>query len=162
MVMIQYDSLGSVFRENGRSRETVFRAIVEKIFLPWDLRLGPAVRPDFHDPSGTNGFDNLVGLKIDLNATAAQGNFALLLGDFNNRSVGCHMTWAVVAGSVFQGIFRTVDLTADIIFEIVVECLIHAAEKRRDAVACPNFPYLTSLTNAGNQRVRMKLLCFWV
>ena len=64
-------SLESVFRENGRCREAVLRAIVEKVFLPWDLRLGPAVRTDFYDPSGTDRFDNLVGLEIDLNATAA-------------------------------------------------------------------------------------------
>ena len=66
-----YVSLESVFRENSRCRETVLRAIVEKVFLPWDLRLGPAVRTDFYDPSGTDRFDNLVGLEIDLNATAA-------------------------------------------------------------------------------------------
>ena len=74
---------------------------MKKVFLPWDLRLGPAVRTDFYDPARTNGFDNLVGLEIDLNATAAQGNFAFLLGDLNNFSVGCHMAGAVVAGSVF-------------------------------------------------------------
>ena len=119
----------SILLKDGRCRETVFRAIEEEVFLPWDLRFGPTVRSDANDPSWSNGLDNLVGLEIDLNATAAQWNFAFLLGDLNDRSVGCHMTWAVVAGSLFQGIFRAVDLSSDIFFEIVVECLIHATEK---------------------------------
>ena len=82
-------------------RETVLRAIVEEVFLPWNLRLGPAVRTDFYDPSGTDRFDNLVGLEIDLHTTAAQWNFAFLLGDLNNFSIGCHMAGAVVASGVF-------------------------------------------------------------
>ena len=90
-----------VFPKDGRCRETVLWAIVKKVFLPGDLRFGPTVRSDTHDPSGTDRFDNLVGLEIDLNATAAQWNFAFLLGDLNNLSVGCHMTWAVVASGVF-------------------------------------------------------------
>ena len=118
-----------VLWKNGMSREALCGLIASEVFLIWYLELGPAVRTDFHDSSGTDGFDNLVGLKIDLNGTAAQGNFAFLLGDLNDLSVGCHMTWAVVAGSLFQGIFRAVDLSSDIFFEIVVECLIHATEK---------------------------------
>ena len=94
-------SISLVLWKDIRSREMFFELIASEIFLTWYLDLGPAVRTDFHDPSGTDGFDNLVGLKIDLNATATQWKFAFLLGDLSDLSVGCHVAGAVVAGGVF-------------------------------------------------------------
>ena len=59
-----------VFREDGRSRESVLGRVVEKVFLARHLHLGPALWTDPDDSSGTNPFDDQVGLKSDSDAAA--------------------------------------------------------------------------------------------
>ena len=68
-------------------------------------------------------------MEINLNTTAAQWDFTFLLGDTNDFPIRCHMAGAVVPSSMFEGIFRTIDLSSRFLFEIVVKRLIHASEK---------------------------------
>jgi hypothetical protein len=60
----------SIFREDGGGREALFEVVVE-VFLAWHLDLGPARGTDADDSAGADAFDDEVGVKTDLDATAA-------------------------------------------------------------------------------------------
>jgi len=81
-----------------------------------DLRLWPAFRADADDSPGTDAFDDEVGLKLDLNATASKGDFSARSGDRDNFATGGDVTRAVVAGGVLQGAPRSVDLRLNVVF----------------------------------------------
>ena len=95
------------------------------------MHLGPAFRADTDDSSRANALDDQVGLKLDLNAAAAQGYFSACLGDAKDFASGRDVGRPVVAGGVLQGILGSIDLCLYAFSEVVVERRIHAAEKRR-------------------------------
>ena len=68
-----------IFREDGRGREAVLGAVIEKIFFPRYLHLGPAVGSYADNSSGANGFDDKIGFELHLYAAATEGNFATRL-----------------------------------------------------------------------------------
>ncbi len=125
--------LGSVFGKDGRSREAIFvtEGPVAQVFLPRQLHQGPAHWADADDSPGANTFDDEVGLKLDLDAAAAEGDFLSCLGDVEDGAIRGYVGGAVVTACMLQGVLGSIHLCTAALLEVGVEGGIHAAEQRR-------------------------------
>ena len=94
---------------------------MEKIFFPRDLHLGPTVGSYADNSSGANSFDDKIGFEMDLYAAAAQGNLATRLLYSKEFTTRGHVSGAIVARSVLQGVFRTIDLPSLSLSEVGVK-----------------------------------------
>ena len=78
--MWQFSS-ASVLGEDGWRRESNFGAGVAQEFFPREVHFGPAGGTHTDDSAGADAFDDEVGLKTDLDATAAQRHLSVRLRD---------------------------------------------------------------------------------
>lgn len=123
------DFLNLVFRKDVRGGEAGFWAILEEIFFSGDLHLGPTVRSNTDNSTGPNGFNDKIGLEMDVYAAAAHGNLATCLLYSNDFTARGHVSRAIVACRVLQSIFRTIDLSTDILFEVIIKSGVHSSEQ---------------------------------
>jgi hypothetical protein len=69
---------GLVFGEEGGGGEAVFGGVaVADVLLSGNVHEGPRGWTDADDAAWTNPFDNQIGLKPNLDSTAAEWHFAL-------------------------------------------------------------------------------------
>ncbi len=120
-----------ILGKDGRSWEAVFGAGFEEVFLPRQLHQGPARWPDADNSPRADAFDDKVGLKLDLDAAAAEGDFSSCLGDIEDGAIRGHVAGTVVAARMLQGVLGSIDLCPAAFLEVGVEGGVHTAEEGR-------------------------------
>lgn len=104
-------------------------AAVEVLF-PWQVDIGPGGGADADHASGAETFGNEVGLEADLNAAAAERRFPLRFRDVEDFAAGRHLGGSGGAAfGVLEGVLHSVHQRRDVLLEIGIEGLVHAAEQ---------------------------------
>ena len=122
-------SLSLVLWKDVRGRETLFGFVSSEVFLTWYLDLGPASWTDTNNPSRTDAFEDEVCLERNLYAAASQRGFAFEFFDLKDRASAGHMAGSISPVRMLQGVLDRIHHGGNVLLEIRVEGIVHAAEE---------------------------------
>ena len=101
-----------------RSWETFFELVSSEVFLTRYLDLGPASGTDTDNPPGTDAFEDEIGLKRNLYATAPHRDFAIEPFDLKDWASTGHVARADSPVCVLQGVLDRIHHRGNALLEI--------------------------------------------
>ena len=122
-------SLSLVLWKDVMSRETFFGLVSSEVFLAWYLYLGPVSGTDTDDPTRPDAFKDEVSLEFNLDTAAPERSNAFFFGYGEDAASAGHMGGTVSSMRMFQGVLDRIHHGGNILLEVGVEGIVHAAEE---------------------------------